>query len=71
LVKETCRNFFEGIKDALIVENGHDTAQQISDLLEPKKAIVHVFQQNWGALTIDIATPGLYSYMDKYNKNYN
>jgi len=49
LVKETCRNFFEGIKDALIVENGHDTAQQISDLLEPKKAIVHVFQQNWGA----------------------
>jgi len=71
MVKETCRAFFDGIKDALIVENGHDTAQQISDLLEPKKANVTVFQENWGALQIEVATPGLYSYMDKYNKNYN
>lgn len=70
-LKDICRGFFEGLKDALIVEDGRIAAQKISDLLEPKKIIVHVFQQNWGALSVEIAAPGLETYMEKYDKNYN
>jgi len=71
MLKDICRGFFDGIKDALIVENGKESAQKISDLLDPKKVKVHVFQQNWGALCVEVAAPGLYTYMEKYDKNYN